>query len=317
MSEIFTRDAFAKPLEVMKPIQACCLQDNASVADALGLILEKKIGSILVIDQNRKLSGIFTDRDLMLRVGNTSEALEKLPLKNVMTNSPLILSLKTPISKAFEIVVKKHIRHMPVFLDESQSVESLAMISARDILRFIVECFPESVASHGTTTADEVLINDAHDDSFLEELQQAGSQYLTGNVFSLPLAKVISSPPLFVPPSTSLDVVYERLVKEKTETVLVVEYDTQLIGILTERDFVTRVIGKKLWGQRVPISQVMSQKPKTLMPRHKIAHGINNMFKYGHRHIVLVDEEKYPVGSVSVLEILHFLYHRIYTKSEV
>ncbi|OFZ17334.1 MAG: hypothetical protein A2X86_02450 [Bdellovibrionales bacterium GWA2_49_15] len=315
MSEVFTKDAFDKPLADMKPSPASCLQDSATVADALARMLEKNIGSVLVFDQEGKLSGIFTDRDLLLRVGNASEELDKIPLKNVMTSSPLTLSFKAPIKQAFELVIKKHIRHMPVSLSDSISPDTIAIISARDILRFIVNWFPESVASMGTTTADEVMISDAHDDAFLDELQEAGSQYLTGAVFSLPLAKVIANPPLFLPPTTSLDVVYEKMVREKAETVLVVEYDTQLLGILTERDFMTKVIGKKLWGKGVAVSEVMSPRPMALMPRHKIAHGINNMFKYGHRHVVLVDEEKCPVGSISVLEILHFIYHRIYGSS--
>ncbi|MEK6623795.1 MAG: CBS domain-containing protein [Bdellovibrionota bacterium] len=316
MSEIFTKDAFNKLLEIMKPSPAHCLQDHASVADALALMLEKNIGAVLVLNQNSKLSGIFTERDILVRVGNTTEELEKLPIKNVMTNSPLSLSAHAPISHAFELVVKKQIRHIPISgcLPSNATGDAMAIISARDILRFIIEWFPRSVASLGTTTADEIMIDDAHDDAFEEELQEAGGQYLPGEVFSLPLAKIITTPPLFLPPTTSLDLVYERMIKEKAETVLVVEYDTQLVGILTERDFITKVIGKKLWGKGVPVNQVMNKKPTALMPRHKIAHGINNMFKHGHRHVVLVDEEKFPVGSISVLEILHFIYHRIYTQ---
>ena len=146
----------------------------------------------------------------------------------------------------------------------------------------------------------------------MRELQDAEGKYLSGAVFALPLNKIIAKLPVIIPPTESIDSAYEKMIKEKVEAVLIVEYDTKVVGILTERDFLTKVIGKSLWGKGIEASALMSNGPMVLYPRHKIAHGINNMFLHKHRHVVIVDEEKCPIGPISVLEILHFIYHRIF-----
>ncbi len=310
MSELLTKDAFNEPLASMRPAPAVCLKGEEPVSLALQTMIEKKIGSLLVLDEHDKLSGIVTERDMLMRVGKVHADLDKLPIKNIMTPSPLTLTSNSVVKQALEHCVKREFRHIPV--SSGEGPHSMCIISARDILRYIVECFPDSVGSFGSTTAEMILVDDAHDEAFEKDLQDAEGHYLSGAVFSLPLNKIISKMPVIMNPTDTIDLAYDRMVKEKVEAVLIVEYDTKVIGILTERDFLTKVIGRPLWNTGLALTEFMSKGPVSLLPKHKIAHGINNMFKYRHRHIVMVDEEKCPLGPISVLEILHFIYHRIF-----
>ncbi len=104
---------------------------DASVLDAVRTMQRAKSGSCVVLDNN-KLAGIFSERDLMLRVVAAGLDPDKTAVREVMTTSLKTLTTEAESSEALELMVSRHIRHLPV-LEKDGSLAGL--LSVRSLLR--------------------------------------------------------------------------------------------------------------------------------------------------------------------------------------
>jgi CBS domain-containing protein len=89
--------------------------------------------------------------------------------------------------------------------------------------------------------------------------------------------------------------------------VLVVDGDGRLTGIFTERDVLTRVAGRDLDPRRTPLGEVMTRDPQALGPTDRVAYALHCMGVSGYRTIPLVDEDRRPVGVVTVTDVVRWL----------
>jgi IMP dehydrogenase len=110
------------------------LSEDALVKDALSLMKENGIGGIPVVDSNRKLKGIVTNRDLRFEK-NMSR-----PIREVMTSENIITTVDgTDLSKAEDILQQKKIEKLPV-IDADHKL--IGLITYRDIIK--VKTHPNS-----------------------------------------------------------------------------------------------------------------------------------------------------------------------------
>ncbi len=103
------------------------LNVDAKVADALRLMKENSIGGIPVVDDEHKLIGIVTNRDLRFQ-----KKMDE-PVVNVMTKDNIITTQKnTDLSKAEDILEEHKIEKLPV-VDEQNKL--IGLITYRDIIK--------------------------------------------------------------------------------------------------------------------------------------------------------------------------------------
>ena len=88
---------------------------------------------------------------------------------------------------------------------------------------------------------------------------------------------------------------------------LLVTQKGKLIGIITERDLVRRVISQKRDIKCLTAGQVMTAQPETLTAEDPIAFALNLMHLGHYRHIPLVDEENKPVGIITSKDIIKYI----------
>ncbi len=117
--------------DVMSP-GAVTLPPTASVKEAVKLMRDKNIGSVMVVEGGR-LVGIFTERDLVKLVA-AGTGLEK-PIADVMTRNPVTVKPDDPLVVAVAKMVEHNIRHLPV-VDEKGT--PLGMLSVRDVIKHIL-----------------------------------------------------------------------------------------------------------------------------------------------------------------------------------
>ncbi len=108
---------------------------DAGVLDAVSTMKEAKMGACVVFENN-KLVGIFSERDLMLRVVAAGLDPDKTPVREVMTTNLEILTTQADSSEALALLVSRHIRHVPI-VEEDGSLAGL--LSVRDLLRHHAE----------------------------------------------------------------------------------------------------------------------------------------------------------------------------------
>ncbi len=120
-------------------IDPITLHQGAIVKDALALMKENSIGGIPVVDENKKLIGIVTNRDLRF------EKNEERPVIEVMTSENLITTLESiELSKAEVILQENRIEKLPV-VDADNNL--IGLITYRDIIK---------VKEHPTSCKDEL-----------------------------------------------------------------------------------------------------------------------------------------------------------------
>ena len=88
---------------------------------------------------------------------------------------------------------------------------------------------------------------------------------------------------------------------------LLVEEEGRLVGVLTERDIIRRVVGKGLNHAEVTVAEYMTKNPDTLRREDPIAFALNRMYERGYRHVPLVDSVGRATGFVSIRDIVNHL----------
>lgn len=126
-------EAQAREVRKVKRSESGMIQDpitlgkEALVGDALQIMYEHSIGGIPVVDQNRKLIGIVTNRDLRFQKDR------KKPIVEVMTHENLVTAHKgTTLAQAEVILQEYKIEKLPV-IDEDNTL--IGLITFRDIMK--------------------------------------------------------------------------------------------------------------------------------------------------------------------------------------
>jgi CBS domain-containing protein len=102
---------------------------DITIKEAISILHNKHIGSIIITDSNNKCKGIFTERDA-LRVVATDVSLST-PIREVMTTNPQTVEKGSTFAKAKRIMITHDIRHLPV-IDKQGHV--VGLLSFRSIL---------------------------------------------------------------------------------------------------------------------------------------------------------------------------------------
>src|SRR5947207_2022528 len=107
-----------------------------SVAQAAGLMKERRVGAVLVMHEGR-LAGIFTERDALFRVIAEGRDPATTRLVEVMSANPRTISPDRPFGHALHMMHEGGFRHVPV-VEEGKPV---GVVSARDALGPELEAF--------------------------------------------------------------------------------------------------------------------------------------------------------------------------------
>lgn len=99
-----------------------------SVAAAAGKMAESGCGSILVCDGDR-LTGIFTERDLLCRVVAKGLDPKNTAVREVMTVNPCTIAPEAPVREAIRVMDEGSFRYLPV----CRGGKPLGVISAKDL----------------------------------------------------------------------------------------------------------------------------------------------------------------------------------------
>ena len=105
-----------------------------TVASAVQIMNQHKVSSVLV-EESGRLTGIFTERDVLRRVVGENRDPKTTPLRAVMTAGVKTVTIKTTISEALEIFSSQGCRHLPVMSAGKLS----GLISAGDVTRWLTD----------------------------------------------------------------------------------------------------------------------------------------------------------------------------------
>ena len=105
-------------------------------------------------------------------------------------------------------------------------------------------------------------------------------------------------------PSASVRDAACTMTKANCGSVLIMESTGAMLGILTERDLMTRVLAKGLDAEATAVTQVMTRNPQCVGPETKVADAVLIMIERGFRHLPVVDPAGRVLGVISARDAL-------------
>ena len=130
-------------LEMCDP-EAAAVSVEASVADAVSLMLDRHVGAVAIIDSQNRVAGIFTERDVLRKMALSGDDPAKKPVRDVMTTPVELATLVTGPGEALAIMLERHFRHLPV-VDHDGKL--LGMLSIRNVLQWRVDDLTQELDS--------------------------------------------------------------------------------------------------------------------------------------------------------------------------
>jgi CBS domain-containing protein len=109
---------------------------TTTVAEAVALLQANKQGSVIVVDERGLLQGIFTERDVLLKVALRGIDPRATPVSELMTKNPETISATTPIAFALNMMSHGGYRHLPM-LDEAGY--PIGVVSVKDLVDHIAK----------------------------------------------------------------------------------------------------------------------------------------------------------------------------------
>ena len=109
------------------------ISPDASVFDALTLMAEHDIGSLVVLDGER-LVGIFSERDYARQVVLVGKTSRETRVREIMTTKVMCVQPDESIDECMTLMTEKRVRHLPV-LDHKRVV---GMISIGDVVKEVI-----------------------------------------------------------------------------------------------------------------------------------------------------------------------------------
>ena len=113
---------------------------DTSVLDAIKLMADKAVGSLVVM-QDDKLLGIMSERDYARKVIIKGRSSESTPVSEIMTADVITTSSAHTVNECMNQMTERKIRHLPVVEDE----KVIGMISIGDLVEAIISDQQEEI----------------------------------------------------------------------------------------------------------------------------------------------------------------------------
>ena len=120
--------------DILHKREMFCAQRGQTVAEVAKSMAAQNVGAILILDDSR-LGGIFSERDLMTRVVVPGKDPAKTMVENVMSVDIATIDEGATVEQAMTLMRDHGCRHLPVLSEGNVA----GMISMRDLMNFELE----------------------------------------------------------------------------------------------------------------------------------------------------------------------------------
>jgi CBS domain-containing protein len=138
-----------------------------------------------------------------------------------------------------------------------------------------------------------------------EEPETEETRVLQTAILHDPIWALDPSSPICAPPDTPLREAIELMNRRRIGAVLVTE-GKHLLGIFTERDVLTKVVGREMDLDGTTIGELMTPDPETLGVDDPVVFALKTMHEGGFRHVPLLDTNNRPIAVISVKDVVEF-----------
>jgi len=106
---------------------------EATVFEAIKLMAEKNVGSLLVMSGGR-LVGLFTERDYARKIALHGKSSKQTLVKEILSSDVVTVSPQDSIEECMKLMTEKRVRHLPVL----DGANVAGIISIGDLVNWII-----------------------------------------------------------------------------------------------------------------------------------------------------------------------------------
>ncbi|MBP1910794.1 CBS domain-containing protein [Thermococcus stetteri] len=117
------------------------------------------------------------------------------------------------------------------------------------------------------------------------------------------VGQVVKRKAVLVRPDDTIHKVAKILARNKVGSAVVVDENEEIVGIITDRDILDKVVAKGKDPKKVLVKEVMTKKPVTIEDDYTIQDAIDKMMDKGIRRLLVTRVGK-PIGFVTAADLL-------------
>ncbi|MCB9061696.1 MAG: CBS domain-containing protein [Halobacteriovoraceae bacterium] len=304
-NKFFIKKNFLHPISEYMVTDVKTISVNDSIGKAAEIFSENRFGSLPILNEQGALQAIISEKDIVLKIDFNDKNWRNLKAIDFATLKVLSLYKDNTILDALELMAIREIRHIPIVKTDNTLS---GIFSSRDLLEYIKLNFTKYLEDRGTKVHWKSYdVDDLLGDLSLSQENTFSDTY---TFFNTTLRNFTLSRPMIVDSKDPISNVLSGIRKLKQSIIFVCEFTSVLKGVITERDIVKNYLAHNP-DPNAPISSIATKHPLTLLKKHPIAFAINNMLEFGNRNIIIVNEDNYPLGNLSIIDILRFMHEKI------
>lgn len=139
--KVLNSETLKTPLRSIPVVPPISVERGSSVLDAVRLMQEKHIGCVLVV-RTGQLEGIFTERDLLMKIVGSGRDVSKTKVEEVMTANPEVLQSDDILAFALNYMHVGGYRYVPVVDDRQRPV---GILTVKNVIDYLADYFPQEV----------------------------------------------------------------------------------------------------------------------------------------------------------------------------
>ncbi len=111
------------------------IDSDATVNEAIAMLVQNNIGSLPVVNNEGRLVGIFAERDVLRIIHNRGERFGRLRIADVMTPDPTTCDIQDDVNDVMGQMSEQRIAKVPVL----QSGKLVGIISVGDVIKVMYD----------------------------------------------------------------------------------------------------------------------------------------------------------------------------------
>ncbi|KAK9735557.1 hypothetical protein RND81_04G212700 [Saponaria officinalis] len=289
-----------RTVKKLRLTKALTIPEGTSVSDACRRMAARRVDAVLLTDSNALLSGIVTDKDIATRVIAEELRPDQTVMSKIMTRNPIFVTSDTLGSEALQKMVQGKFRHLPV-------VENGEVTALLDITKCLYDAISrmEKAADQGSAIAAAVegverqMGNNFNaPTAFIETLRE--------RMFKPSLSTIITEniKVATVSPSDPVHVAAKKMRDNRVNSVIITS-SGKIMGILTSRDILMRVVAPNLSPELTLVEKVMTSNPECATVDTTILEALHIMHDGKFLHLPVLDRGGSIVACVDVLQLTH------------
>lgn len=294
------------PLEDFKCKEKSPIGCQTNMKDLVDFFLNTT-SNVATITEGRELKGIISKNDMVVKFLYDFIHGQENELSNYLITKPLKLSNNSTILDSMMVMLRKEVTS--IIIVKQDGGDYLKTLDYDDIFFWFFAQF-EGYFKKLPVVKDWCFL----DENILERnFKEIEKNTLDTSFFTNTLQKVLIRNNLNIDQNTSLAEFLEIAKEKRTSLASITAHESQLLGIVTPDDVLSFFkLNNFKPDINQPIKNVMNLNWFSLMKKHSLGLAIKNMVKRDLQYLVIMDEDRYPIGIARAFDILKLITDAVF-----